>query len=164
MPRLPREIYSLATWQDRDRHLLTHLPHWLHCPAPDCSWRGNRVKSFENHWRRHDLFKHYTPNGASPEREQFELFNPQEFVDRIKAGTITVRDAADRALELVRAKADQLQKPSLSANPWGYKLKAGPSHKGSLLETEPDMSEHVQDDVTMRPPVIDGSEYSTGAT
>jgi hypothetical protein len=45
-------------------------------------------------------------------------------VNQTKAGTISASDAASQALIIVDVKADQLQKLSLSENPWGYKLKA----------------------------------------
>lgn len=25
---------------------------WIHCPAPDCSWRGDRLSAFARHWDR----------------------------------------------------------------------------------------------------------------
>ena len=113
-------------WQDCDRHIVTHLPHWIYCPVPDCSWRGNRVKSFEQHWRRRDHLQYHEPYGDIPGLEQFKIFNPQVFVNQIKAGTISTSDAASDALALVRSKANQLQKSSMLHNLWGYKLKHTP--------------------------------------
>ncbi|KAF8271184.1 hypothetical protein EI94DRAFT_1698315 [Lactarius quietus] len=105
-------------WQDRDRHLSIHLPHWIHCPLLDCTWRGNRVKTFEQHW-----LKCHKSCGRIPKREDFEIFNPKEFTNEINAGTISVGAVADCAIIHVLTKADQLQKRSMLENPWGYKLK-----------------------------------------
>ena len=40
---------SLGRLQDRKRHILSHLPHWLQCQAPDCSWRGDRWEHLRKH-------------------------------------------------------------------------------------------------------------------
>jgi len=107
-------------WQDCDRHILTHLPHWIHCPLSDCSWRGNRVKSFEQHW----IQKHH--HGDIPGRTHFAIFNQQVLLNHIKSGTISVSYAALQARLWVYEKSVQLQKPSLYENWWGYKLKQAP--------------------------------------
>ncbi|KAH9064014.1 hypothetical protein EDB87DRAFT_91627 [Lactarius vividus] len=76
-PGDPRQCPACQTmftrWQDCDRHLVTHLPHWIHCPFSNCTWRGNRVKPFKDHWKRG-----HGGHGNIPEREQFEIFNTQE--------------------------------------------------------------------------------------
>src|SRR6266849_111280 len=45
---------SLGRLQDRKRHILSHLPHWLQCQVPGCSWRGDRWE----HLRKHRLKAH----------------------------------------------------------------------------------------------------------
>jgi hypothetical protein len=125
--RCPACRLKLSRWQDRDRHILTHLPHWIHCPLPHCAWRGNHVKSIKQHWKRQDHLQYHMSYGNTPRREQFQIFNPQEFVALIKAGTISASDAANQALIIVGVKANQLQKLSMSENPWGYKLKSAPA-------------------------------------
>jgi uncharacterized C2H2 Zn-finger protein len=127
-PRNPKQCPAcgliFSRWQDRDRHVLTHLPHWIHCPLLHCAWRGNRIKSIKLHWKRQDHLQYHESYGPTPIRDQFEIFDPQPFVNQTKAGTISASDAASQALIIVDVKADQLQKLSLSENPWGYKLKA----------------------------------------
>lgn len=115
---------TFARWQDRDRHIITHLPHWIHCPFPDCPWRGNRVEKFKKHWQTHP--EDHESYGLIPQREQFEIFNPNYFLDQIKTSTIPAHAAAVYAVDRVFQKADELQKPSLSANVWGYTLKQVP--------------------------------------
>ena len=130
IPGNPKQCPACGTklnrWQDRDRHISTHLPHWIHCPLPHCSWRGNRIKSIELHWKRQDHLRHHESYGSTLRQEQFEIFDPQVFVNQIKAGTISTKDAAAQALIIVTAKASLLQKPSMSENRWGYKLKSAP--------------------------------------
>ncbi|KAI9463264.1 hypothetical protein BJY52DRAFT_74663 [Lactarius psammicola] len=129
-PRNPKQCpvcqAMFRRWQECDRHLLSYLPHWIHCPLPHCSWRGNRVTAFKQHWQRRDHRKYYESYGCSPGQERFEIYDPQEFVDQIKAGTIPVSVVAGCALFHVSTKALQLQKPSMSANLWGYTLKRAP--------------------------------------
>jgi hypothetical protein len=133
VPRDPKPSWCPACgvkftrWQDRDRHIVTHLPHWIHCPLPHCAWRGNRVKSINLHWKRQDHLQYHESYGNTPRLEQFQIFNPQEFVAQIKDGTISASDAAVLALIIVGVKAKQLQKSSMSENPWGYKLKSVPA-------------------------------------
>ncbi|KAH9047381.1 hypothetical protein EDB84DRAFT_1434866 [Lactarius hengduanensis] len=107
--------------QDCDRHIETHLPHWIHCSFPNCTWRGNRVKPFKIHWET----DHGSHGHNIPGREQFEIFNTQEFVNQIRAGT-PLLVVADRAIERVRARAHQLGKMSMSTNPWGWTFKQPP--------------------------------------
>lgn len=137
--------------QERKRHLIDiHLPHSIHCPQC-CSWTGSRLNAFRKHWRNHH------PGDHIPGRGEFEIYDPQGFVDQIIARTTTIDVAAAKALEQVRARADQLQKPSLLTNPMGKKLRAGSSSEGSppVPDSEPDkpsLIEHDQDDQTMHPP------------
>jgi hypothetical protein len=118
--------HKFSRWQDRDRHISIHLPHWIHCPLPHCAWRGNLIKSIKLHWKRQDHLKYHESYGDTLSQEQFEIFDPQPYVNQIKAGTISASDAAFQALFFVDVKAAQLQKSSMSENPWGYKLKSAP--------------------------------------
>ena len=125
-PQCPACGDEFTRWQDRDRHILTHLPHWIHCPLPHCAWRGNRIKSIEVHWKRQDHLQYHESHGHTLRREQFEIFDPQVFVNQIKAGTVSADNAAYQALYFVGVKAKQLQKLSMWENRWGYKLKSAP--------------------------------------
>ena len=124
---------KFTRWQDRDRHIFTHLPHWIHCPLPGCAWRGTRIKSIKQHWKRQDHLQYHKFYGRTLRREQFAAFEPQELVNQIKAGTISTDDAAFQALNSVLVKADQLQKSSMLENPWGYKLKSAPPLNGEYV-------------------------------
>ncbi|KAI9439817.1 hypothetical protein H4582DRAFT_1551044 [Lactarius indigo] len=107
-------------WQDCDRHIEIHLPHWIHCPFQNCTWRGNRVKPFKIHWE-----KVHGSHSNIPGREQFKIYNTQEFVNQIKAGDTHII-VAGRVIERVRAKANQLGKLSMSVDPWGWTFKQPP--------------------------------------
>ncbi len=111
-PSCPEQF---SRWQDRDRHLLKHLPHWIHCPLLDCQWRGNRRNVFLKHWEA----KHSRHSGDTPGSSEFTIYDPKVFIDSIRNRTISVHETAEIALYLVYAKANQLQKLSLLINPWG---------------------------------------------
>ena len=95
------------------------------------------------HWPRHDQ---HDPDNHILKREAFEIYNAPKFVDQIIAGTMTTDVAVDKALELVRARALQLQKPSLLTNLMLKKLLAGSSSEGSLPGDEPSEPSSSLDD------------------
>jgi hypothetical protein len=76
---------------------------------------------------RQDHLQYHESYGLTPRLEQFQIFDPQEFVNLITAGIISASDAAVLTLVIVGVKAKQLQKSSMSENPWGYKLKSAPA-------------------------------------
>ena len=102
--------------QDRKRHLLTHLPHWIHCPYPDCCWRGNRLGALRGHWA-----NSHPPRGQDLDRDQFKAYDTGPLVERIEEGSISVEGAKNEAMTMVRAKAAELGKQELWENPWGRK-------------------------------------------
>ncbi|KAF8265541.1 hypothetical protein EI94DRAFT_318253 [Lactarius quietus] len=106
-------------WQDRDRHELTHLPFFLHCPVKDCTWRGNRADMFKKHWQQEDHHSYHTQYGGFPEQSQIETFNPWEILDQIKNGAISFREGEDLAILLVQVKSYELEKLCMMTNPWG---------------------------------------------
>jgi hypothetical protein len=149
--------------QDCKRHIIRHLPYWIHCPLPQCSWTGNRIDIFRRHYAEHD---HHGPYDRVPKREAFEIYDPRELIDRIRDGTVNVDVAADIALGLVRVKAEQLQKPSLLTNPIANKYLASSSSVGSLpvTDSEPnkqhDQTMHVERHLVSG----DGSAHGTSAS
>ncbi|KAF8264163.1 hypothetical protein EI94DRAFT_1739052, partial [Lactarius quietus] len=106
-------------WQDRDRHELSHFPSFLHCPVPDCAWRGNRPDIFKNHWQREDHRSYHKQYGGFPEQSQIETFNPWEILDQIKSGAISLSEGEDLAILLVQVKSYELEKLCMMTNPWG---------------------------------------------
>ena len=110
---------SFRRWQDRDRHKLAHVPYFMHCPLPHCTWRGNRAGLFKKHWQQEDHRSYHQHYGRFPERSQIETFNPWLILDQIVNGAISLRDGEAQAIFWVRVKACELQKPSMWMDPWG---------------------------------------------
>lgn len=67
------------------------------------------VDSFRQYLVRHD---HRGPYYRFLEGKAFEIYKAQELVDQIIVSNTTTVAAVGKAIEQVRAKADQLQKPS----------------------------------------------------
>ncbi|KAI9452225.1 hypothetical protein BJY52DRAFT_1226246 [Lactarius psammicola] len=113
---------SFPRKQERDRHLLKHVPYFMHCPLPHCAWRGNRAGLFKRHWQQenhrgyHEYYGHTSPGGS-----QIETYDPWVILDQIINGAISLREGQDRAIVLVQVKAYELQKPSMWMDPWGRK-------------------------------------------
>lgn len=84
--------------QERNRHLLSHLPPWIRCPLPDCQLRGSRLDLFLIHWK---TLRSKHPDD-SPTRSQFAIYDP----DLIYDGVISVGKAEVIARGLVYAKAN----------------------------------------------------------
>ncbi|KAI9455346.1 hypothetical protein BJY52DRAFT_651669 [Lactarius psammicola] len=105
--------------QERDRHELTHVPYFMHCPLPHCAWRGNRANLFKKHWQQEDHRSYHGHYGHTPEWSQIETFDPWVILNQIVNGAISLREGEDQAIVLVRGKALELQKPSMWIDPWG---------------------------------------------
>lgn len=91
----------------------------MHCPLSHCTWRGNRDSSFKKHWKRGDHRSYHEHYGHTPERSQIETFDPWLILNQIIIGAISLREGEVQAIDLVRMKASQLQKPSMGKDPWG---------------------------------------------
>ena len=112
----------LGRTQDRKRHILSHLPYWLQCQAPDCSWRGDRWE----HLRKHRLKVHPSSGQESDTRESI-IYDPRPFVEGI-TDYITFENAKAIAISLVVKKAKELEKSELWGDLWGRKRRR--SRKG----------------------------------
>jgi hypothetical protein len=100
---------SFGRLQDRKRHISSHLPHWLQCQAPGCSWRGGRWE----HLRKHRLKDHPSSSQESDRRESI-IYDPRPLVEGITDNT-TFENAKTIAIFLVEEKAKELEKLEL----WG---------------------------------------------
>ena len=110
----PGCLSSFDRPQERKRHLLTHLPHWVHCPFPGCCWRGNRLSVFKRHWG-----NSHPPSSQDLEEDQFKAYDPGPLVEMIEEGSLSVEEAKNRAMTMVKEKASELGKQELWENPWG---------------------------------------------
>jgi hypothetical protein len=108
----------LGRAQDQKRHLLTHLPHWIHCPAHDCFWRGDRLNAFGRHWS-----NAHPSSIRAPHEDEYRTYDPQPLMRAISEGNLNIQDAQRHAISMVRGRAVELSKPELSDNPWGSKCK-----------------------------------------
>ena len=101
--------------QDRKRHVLSHLPRWLQCQAPGCSWRGDRWE----HLREHRLKVHLSNSQELDSRESI-IYDPLPFVEGI-TNNATFENAKTIAISLVEVKAQELGKSELWGDLWGRK-------------------------------------------
>src|SRR5579864_3080643 len=73
--------------QERNRHVRTHLPYWLYCPFPGCSWRGNRSYGLSRHWAEwHAIF------GEAPRPEDCKIYDP-DLVQFVLRGDLLIEEA-----------------------------------------------------------------------
>ncbi|KAI9463800.1 hypothetical protein F5148DRAFT_193588 [Russula earlei] len=100
--------------QERDRHLLIHLPYSIYCPSLHCAWRGDRTYGLARHWR--NIHANY---GPVPQWQQSQIYDPARLVRLILCGALTVEDAASIALSIVALRAMELNKVELWQNGWG---------------------------------------------
>jgi hypothetical protein len=98
---------SLGRLQDRKRHLISHMPHWLQCQTPGCSWRGDRWE----HLRKHRLKVHQSSSQESDMRESI-IYDPRRLVEGI-TDNATFEIAKAIAISLVEEKAKELEKLEL---------------------------------------------------
>ena len=109
---------SLRRSQDRKRHILLHLPRWLQCQAPGCSWRGDRWE----HLRKHRLKVHPSSSQESDTHESI-IYNPWPLVEWITDNT-TFETAKTIAISLVEVKAKELEKLELWGDLWGRRRRS----------------------------------------
>lgn len=114
----PGCLQSFCRRQDRNRHLLTHLPHWIHCPHPGCPWRGDRLSLFRRHW---DRDNDHPSSSRDLDDRQFRTYDPRPLVGKIEKGSLSIQDAKKYAILMVRKKALDIGQPELYENPWGRK-------------------------------------------
>ena len=105
--------------QERDRHEKTHLPHFIHCPLPHCTWRGNRTHLFKEHWKQADHRPYHRYYGRAPKGSQIETYDPCAVLSQLRSGAISLSEAEDQAIFLVQVKGYELQQPNMCADPWG---------------------------------------------
>ncbi|KAH9080406.1 hypothetical protein EDB83DRAFT_979407 [Lactarius deliciosus] len=91
--------------QELERHVLKHLPHYIYCPHPDCSWRGNRRYSLIDHYKKQ--------HGEVLDRDSsdvFTIYDGKRLAKRLVNRELTLEQATDEADGLVRTKAVELGK------------------------------------------------------
>ena len=100
--------------QERNRHMLSHLPCWIVCSVGACSWRGDRRDSFDKHlW---DVHQATILDGHG-----YQLYDPKPLVEGVVKGSISIGDAEKCAITEVKGMALVLSKQELLDNPSGRK-------------------------------------------
>src|SRR5712691_4788754 len=110
----------LGRSQDQRRHILSHLPHWLQCPDPACSWRGDRWETLKSH--RHNV---HPSSSQEPDKDIAVIYNAWPLVRGIIEGTTLIEDARAFAISVVERRAFELGKSGLWGDFWGRKARKG---------------------------------------
>lgn len=90
--------------QERDRHLLLHLPKWIACSSNGCTWTGYRLDTLRKHLC--DDHQLTTPGGHG----YYQLYDPSLLVKGITKGSISFGDAKQRAIGEMKASVRPTQK------------------------------------------------------
>jgi hypothetical protein len=106
----------LGRAQDRRRHILLHLPRWLHCPDPGCSWRGDRWENLNKHW-----YNVHPSCIQELDKRNSIIYNPWPLVQGIIEGKTPIEDARVIAISIVETRASGLAKSMLWGDLWGRK-------------------------------------------
>lgn len=122
-PLVPCPVCSIESRrsQERNRHLLTHLPCWIACSFDACRWRGDRRDNFKKHlWSEHQTIM--------LDQDGYQLYDTKPLVEGIVKGTMSIEDAEQRAITEVKEMAIVLSKlgvskPDLVEDPSGRKGK-----------------------------------------
>ena len=106
----------LGRSQDQRRHILSHLPDWLQCPDPGCSWRGDRWETLNRHQH-----KVHPSSSQEPDKNIAVIYNPWQLVRGIIEGTTLIEYARACAISMVERRAFELGKSGLWGDFWGRK-------------------------------------------
>ncbi|KAH9059681.1 hypothetical protein EDB87DRAFT_1620901 [Lactarius vividus] len=104
--------------QERDRHLLSHLPFSIACLFGPCLWRGGRVDTFKKHL----CSKHQIDE---PDGHGYWLYDPRPLVVGIVKGFISIEDATQVAIEKIEEMSLRIGRPEFLEDPSGPKRKRG---------------------------------------
>ena len=105
--------------QELKRHVLSNLPHCIHCPFPRCPWTGNRQYNFMKHIEVHPNFN----SGRENERKESQIYDPKKLVESMASGTLAFGKAADIARSMVKTKFPKPDKAGVKVNVWGSRRK-----------------------------------------
>jgi hypothetical protein len=114
LPQCPVCERSFRRPQERDRHVLTHLPYFLFCPLPDCSWRGDRPYCLRRHWT-----NHHAESGEVPDLEQCHIYDPDPLVPSLGNRVLLIEEVTEAVLQVVRVRAQELDKVGVWKGEWG---------------------------------------------
>ena len=96
---------------------MPHLPYWLQCPDPGCSWRGDRWENLRDH--RLKVHKVHPSSSQEPDKCKCVIHNPWPLVD---TDDTTLESARKSAISFVEKRAGifmALREPLAGSPPIG---------------------------------------------
>ena len=75
--------------QELERHILRHLPRWICCTQPGCSWNGYRLDLLRSHLRREHQDAPFLEHGS----EGIKIYDAKRLVKQLLKKNITVEQA-----------------------------------------------------------------------
>jgi len=104
--------------QERNRHVQSFLPHWIHCPYPrsSCPRRFDRRDNLVSHWK-----DKHADGGQAPQKHQqpqFQIYDPGPLVRSIVSGQTSMVTAENAALLEVARRAQELGKGNVWGGDW----------------------------------------------
>jgi len=116
--RCPVCLASLGRPKDRERHVVSHLPQWLHCADPGCSWRGDRWAALNRHRRNAHPSSSQEPVKCDASSI---IYDPWPLVKGIIAEDTSLEEARKHAISMVEKRALDLTKSGIWGDFWGRK-------------------------------------------
>ena len=99
-------------YQDLEKHIqAVHLPCWIFCPHPGCTWRGSRMDDFKKHLETQKC-------GSKPERLQCQIYDVKMITGLMK-NQVCAGVAQEIAVGLVKERALELGREEWLMDPWG---------------------------------------------
>lgn len=99
--------------QNLKRHILSmHLPCWIYCPHPSCTWRGTRKEELNKHVDKEQC-------GPKPERDQYQIYDTRLILGWILEDDVPLNVAVGYALDFVGERARELGKVEAWRDLWG---------------------------------------------
>jgi hypothetical protein len=109
---------SFERCQEQERHILSHLPHWICCPDPGCFWRGDRSGALKRHLR-----SDHPSSSQEPDKKGLTIYDPKPLIKGIKKRFISIEEAQSVAKSKVKNRAQELGKLEIWGNLWGRRSK-----------------------------------------
>ena len=116
--RCPICCALLGRLQERRRHIVSHLPFWLQCPDPTCSWRGSRWETLKKHRRKNHPF---SGHWQEYDNDSSIIYDPWPLVEGITEHITRIEDAGEIANSMVVKRASELGKLGIWGDIWGRK-------------------------------------------
>jgi hypothetical protein len=104
---------KLGRWQEWGRHILSHLPDCVYCPAPNCPWRGRRKEALKMHISN-------SKGKCGNSKKECMIYDANLVAKWIRENSVSIEIAEMFALNFVKEKAKELGKENLWTDLWRY--------------------------------------------